>query len=448
MSWNASEPFNNYVDLPALSILTIIFLISFFGIQFTAFFSNILAVINTIVLLMLVIFGFVYGNTKNLTINTYNGGIHGIVKGASIILYAYMGFESSTCASTEAINASRDIPLSMLISLSLICVLYSSVSFSLNFMQNYTQIDKDAPFPTAFQSIRWMHVIASIGPVFSLTGTLLTSVFGFGRVIYTMANDGLFFKSLAIIHNKFKIPHLAFLFGYLFAIVLLIALNLKNLLGFADICGFLAYVLVSTALLVIRYCPSNQYKQINDSDDEYDDDDREEETLFSTPNRPALFLEEISEPLLSEFDDPELKISFNGRRRGEKKQKYFRFSDKLKQKKISITLIIFIFILNILLSGLFNYTQNYEGILLILLILSNLIVCFLLILFCEQTNDKHRISFKLPFVPFTAIASMALNIFLMMSSAFKDWIVFLVIVVAGLPIYFFYGLRNSKLSNS
>jgi amino acid transporter len=319
-------------------------------------------------------------------------------------------------------------------------------------MQNFTQIDKDAPFPTAFQSIKWMHVIASIGPVFSLTGTLLTSVFGFGRVIYSMAHDGLFFKSLAVIHSKFKIPHLAFLFGYIFATILLITINLKNLLGFADICGFSAYVLVSTALLVIRYCPTNQYEHIkgNDEEDVEEDDEEEEETVFSSQSRPTLFLEEISEPLLSEFDDPELKLSLSNQRRramrGPLRRKYFRFHDKLKQKKFSITLIIFIFTLNIVLSGLFNYTKNYEGILLVLLVLSNLIVCFLLILFCEQTSDKNKISFKLPFVPFIPISSMALNIFLMMSSAFKDWIVFLVIVLTGLPIYFFYGLRNSKLS--
>ena len=367
-----------------------------------------------------------------------------------------MGFESSTCATTEAKNPSRDIPLSMLISLSLICFLYSSVSFSLNYMQNYTEIDKDAPFPTAFKNIKWMHIVASVGPVFSLTGTLLTSVFGFGRVIYAMANDGLFFKSLSIVHKKFKIPHLAFLFGYVFAIILLITLNLKNLLGFADICGFLAYVLVSTALLVIRYCPANQYTEldelddgdINVSDDEKNEED-DEETVFNA--RPTLLLEEISEPLLSEFDLPEIDSTSSHQRRSlrsssSKKEKYFRFSDKMKQKKFSIFLIIFIFILNVLLSGLFNYTQNYEGILLFLLILSNLVVCFLLILFCKQTTDKHKIAFKLPFVPFLPIASMALNIFLMMSSAFKDWIVFFTVVLTGLPIYFCYGVHNSKLS--
>ena len=439
LNWNASEPFNNYIDLPAITILIIVFIISFFGIEFTAFFSNILAVVNTLVLSTLTIFGFIYGKSQNLLQNPYQNGVHGIVKGAGIILYAYMGFESSTCATTEAKNPSRDVPLSMIISLSLICVLYSSVSFSLNFMQNYTEIDKNAPFPTAFQNIKWMHTVASIGPVFSLTGTLLTSVFGFGRVIYAMANDGLFFKSLSIVHKKFKIPHFAFLFGFIFAVILLITLDLKDLLGFADICGFLAYVLVSTALLVVRYSPTSERFQVINEDEE--EEEEEEETVFM--DRRTLLLEEISEPLLSEFDDPELKISSRRRQREPNKKRCFRYS---KQKKLSSIIIIFVFILNIFLSGLFNYTKNFEVLLIVLIVLFNLIASFLLILFCEQVQDQQKIAFKLPFVPFLPIASMSLNIFLMMSSAFKDWIVFFTIVIIGFPIYFFYGIRNSKLA--
>ncbi len=387
---------------------------------------------------ILTIFGFIYGSYKNLTVKPYQNGIHGVVKGASIILYAYIGFESSTCAITEAKNPSRDVPLSMLISLSLVCVLYSTVSFSLNFMQNYSEINIDAPFPVAFKDFKWMHIIASVGPVFSLTGTLLTSVFGFGRIIYAMANDGLFFKILAKIHKKYKVPHFALIFGFVFSVLLIITLDLKDLLGFADICGFLSYVLVSTALLVVRYCPVKDHFIESESEEEV-------ETVFI--ERRTLLLEEINEPLLSEFDDPDINVSVRRSRTIKSKKKYWRFQNKKIQEKFAINVIFLIFILNIFLSGLFNYTKNFDSLITISLFLCNIVACAVLVLFCEQINDKkQKIAFKLPMVPLIPIVSMALNIFLMMSSAYKDWIVFFSIVILGLPIYFFYGIQNSKLS--
>jgi amino acid transporter len=81
LHWNASEPFTNYVDLPAIGLQIIFFIIAYFGVKYTVLLSNVLAFAKIILLLFIIICSFVFGSTKNLTAVEYKNGINGIIQG-------------------------------------------------------------------------------------------------------------------------------------------------------------------------------------------------------------------------------------------------------------------------------------------------------------------------------------------------------------------------------
>ena len=120
-------------------------------------FNNILAVLNISLLIVITIAGFVYGSFSNLTKTPYTNGFEGIVQSASIVIYAVTGFESSTYAINEAKKPSRNVPLSMIISLSIISFCYCGSSFALNMMQPFDEFDLHASYPTAFKNVKFMY---------------------------------------------------------------------------------------------------------------------------------------------------------------------------------------------------------------------------------------------------------------------------------------------------
>ena len=141
------------------------------------------------------------------------------------------GFESSTYAINECKNPARNVPLSMIISLSLISFVYCGSSFALNMMQPFDEFDLHASYPTAFKNVPFMYWLCSIGPIISLTGTLLISIFTIARTAYAMAVDGLFFKVLANVNKKTEIPDYATVTSLVFSVILVVLIDIQSLIG-------------------------------------------------------------------------------------------------------------------------------------------------------------------------------------------------------------------------
>ncbi len=151
--WDLGEPFSSRVDVPALVLITLLFVIASVGIRFISFFNNFLAVLNLFLLTFIIVTGLIFGSVKNLTSTTYANGVDGVLHGSTLVLYSYLGFETSTAAIAEAKNPRKNVPISMIISLSIICMLYSLTSLSLNLVVPFDQIDTAAPFPIAFKHL-------------------------------------------------------------------------------------------------------------------------------------------------------------------------------------------------------------------------------------------------------------------------------------------------------
>ncbi len=140
-----------------------------------------------------------------------DGGGHplGMLAGAAIIFFAYIGFDSVSTHAEEARNPQRDVPIGIMTSLILCTVLYIAVAAVLTGMVPYDQIDIDAPVADAFRQVGlpWAQFVISFGALAGITSVLLVLMLSQPRVLLAMARDGLLPESFfGAVHPRFRTP--------------------------------------------------------------------------------------------------------------------------------------------------------------------------------------------------------------------------------------------------
>lgn len=182
-------------------------------------------------------------------------GIAGVMSGAATCFYGFVGFDCVATTGEEAINPQRNIPLSILISLTTVFLTYCGISIVLTMMWPYYLQNPEAPFPHVFQEIGLIYIkwIVTIGALAALCTALLGAMFPLPRIIYSMAADGLIFKGLSRIHPKTKTPVNATIVSGLVSAVMGLMLNLKQLVDMMSIGTLIAYSIVAICVVVLRY---------------------------------------------------------------------------------------------------------------------------------------------------------------------------------------------------
>ena len=262
------------VDLPAVVVAFGVTVVLVKGIRESASFNTAMVIVKLAVVLFVIVVGSFYVNPDNWTPfapygltgisffghtvagQTGAGGEPlGMLAGASVIFFAYIGFDSVSTHSEEAKNPSRDVPIGIIASLVICTVLYILVSAVLTGMVKYDQIDINAPVPSAFAAVGMKsgQLLVSLGALAGITSVLLVLMLSQPRVMLAMARDGLvpahFFGA---VHPKFCTPwkssiltgaFVALLGGFLPLRILAELVNIGTLLAFAIVCG---------AVLVLR----------------------------------------------------------------------------------------------------------------------------------------------------------------------------------------------------
>ena len=140
--------------------------------------------------------------------NSSRYGLGGVIHGAAVIFFAYLGFEAVSTAGAESRNPARDMPIGILGSLVICTVLYIATSAVLVGIVPYASLDNPAPIATAVNQIGlpWFAILVKIGAIAGLSSVMLVLLYGQTRIFYTMSRDGLLPASLAIVHKRFKTP--------------------------------------------------------------------------------------------------------------------------------------------------------------------------------------------------------------------------------------------------
>ena len=180
----------------------------------------------------------------------------GMMAGAAIIFFAYIGFDSVSTHTEEAKNPQRDVPIGIIVSLVLCTVLYIGVVAVLTGMVKYDQLDINAPVSVAFKQkgLGWAEGIVAAAGVAGITSVLLVMMLSGPRVFLAMARDGLVPKSIfGAVHPKFRTPWKSTILIGVFITALAGIAPIDFLLHLTNIGTLLAFVIVCAAVLVMRH---------------------------------------------------------------------------------------------------------------------------------------------------------------------------------------------------
>jgi basic amino acid/polyamine antiporter, APA family len=262
------------IDLPALLIAALLTAILVAGIRQSAAFNLFMVVVKLAVVLLILAIGVFYVDARNwqpfapygfagvslfgktlLGQHGPGGEPLGMLAGAAIVFYAYIGFDSVSTHAEEARQPSRDVPIGIIGSLALCTILYIAVAAVITGMVPYQQIDIDAPIAKAFSHVGlpWAHALISLGALTGITSVLMVLMLSQPRIMLAMARDGLLPTNFfGAVHPRFRTPWKATILtgttvGFTGAL-----LPLRMLAELVNIGTLLAFVIVCAAVLIMR----------------------------------------------------------------------------------------------------------------------------------------------------------------------------------------------------
>jgi amino acid transporter len=207
----------SYFNLPAVFITLAVTMLLVLGVSESATVNNIIVAIKVTVIIAFIAVGAFFVNTANWhpfipepTGVENQFGFDGVIRAATIVFFAYIGFEAVSTAGQEARNPRKDMPIGILGSLIICTVLYMLTAAVLTGVVSFTKLNVAAPVATAVDSFGpewgWLAKCIKIGAIAGLSSVVLVLMFGQTRVFYSMSRDGLMPRALAKVHPKFKTP--------------------------------------------------------------------------------------------------------------------------------------------------------------------------------------------------------------------------------------------------
>jgi basic amino acid/polyamine antiporter, APA family len=243
-----------FFNLPAFGIVALITVVLVIGIRESSAFNAVMVAIKIVILLFFIIVGAFYVKPENWHPFAPNGW-KGIMTGAALVFFAYIGFDAISTAAEETKNPQKDLPIGIIASLIITTILYIAVAIVLTGMIHYSELNVPEPLAKAFSVIglNWAAGIVSFGAVVSTTAVLLVFQLGQPRIFFSMARDGLLPQWFAKIHPKFKTPYVTTILTGVFVAIPAAFADIGEAAELTNIGTLFAFVLTSAGVLVLRY---------------------------------------------------------------------------------------------------------------------------------------------------------------------------------------------------
>lgn len=327
-------------------------------------------------------------------------GFSGVATGTASCFYGFVGFDAIATTSEEAINPQKNIPKAIIFSLTIICVVYLSISGFITLNFPYFAMDPINPFASAFgwHGFGWIANFLRVGAIAALFASLIGGMIPMPRILYNMAEDGLVYEWAARVDPKTKIPKNATIIATLVAALLAAIFDLDVLVDFMSIGTLAAYAIVAMCVLVLRYRP--------DASDE------------GKPNTPTVEQGNRAEKLVFILSC----AMFFG----------FAIAEKIVLGKTFVNMV----------------GEGLSGkVYWVLMALVLLTTVYCVVVFSGMKESQKDISFKTPLLPYVPVITMILNLYMMASLEVGIWWKLFVWLAVGFFIYFTYGVKNSKEAN-
>jgi APA family basic amino acid/polyamine antiporter len=252
----------SYFNLPAAFIVVLITTLLIIGIRESANFNSLIVMVKLGVVVLFIVVGALYVNRaywhpflppNQGTFGEF--GLTGVLRGAGVIFFAYIGFDAVSTAAQEARNPERDMPIGILGSLGICTVLYIAVVLVLTGLRPFQQLNVPDPLALAIDSTparMWLSPIVKIGALLGTTAVILVMMLGQTRVFYSMAHDGLLPPAFGHIHARFRTPYKSTALTGACVAVAGGLLPLRIVGELVSIGTLLAFVIVSASVMVMR----------------------------------------------------------------------------------------------------------------------------------------------------------------------------------------------------
>ncbi|MEO8657137.1 MAG: amino acid permease [Bryobacteraceae bacterium] len=243
----------SYFNLPAFLILMVLSWILVLGVKEGAVSNNIMVLIKIVAIGI-----FVFGASRAIKPGLWHpfapNGFSGIISGAAIVFFTYIGFDSVSTAAEECKNPARDMPIGIVGTLIICTVLYVSVCVVLTGIVDYRTLANDAPVANALKAIgydnlrRWV----TVGALFGMLSSLLVFQYGQARIWFAMSRDKLLPGLFSRVHKKHRTPHVS---TWIAGLVVGIPAGIWDIGTFAELSNIgtlFAFALVSAGVIVLR----------------------------------------------------------------------------------------------------------------------------------------------------------------------------------------------------
>lgn len=249
------------INLPALFIVIVCIYLLYIGIQESAKMAAAMVVIKLIVIIGFIILGAFYVKPDNWVPFTPNG-LTGVVMGAFLVFFAYMGFDMVATTAEETKNPSRDLPIGIIGSLIICTIVYILVAAVLTGMVKWDQIDTHSPIATAMAQVglNWVSGIISIGAVAGLSSVILVQIMAVTRILFAMSRDGLLPKVFSKIHPKFSTPHVITVVVGSFIAIATLFIDINKAAELCNIGTLTAFTVVCAGIVILRIIEPTRHR--------------------------------------------------------------------------------------------------------------------------------------------------------------------------------------------
>lgn len=251
------------INLPAVLIVAAMSALCYIGIRETAGATNFMVALKVGVIVIFVVAGLKFISPANwhpyIPRNTGEFGHFGwtgVLQGAGIIFFSYVGFDTASTTALEARNPQRDLPIGIIGTLVVSTVLYIAMATVVTGMVPYFKLNDAEPVAVALDAhaaLSWLGVFLKLGIIAGMTSVILTSLLGQPRILLSMADDGLLPSVMSRCHPRFKTPHVATFVTGIGAALIAGVFPLDVLADLISMGILLAFAVVCIGVLVMRY---------------------------------------------------------------------------------------------------------------------------------------------------------------------------------------------------
>ncbi|XP_073286797.1 cationic amino acid transporter 2, vacuolar-like [Primulina huaijiensis] len=384
-------------------------------------------------------------------------GANGMLAGASTVFFAYIGFDAVASTAEEVKNPQRDLPLGIGLSLSLCCTLYMLVSAIIVGLVPYYALDPDTPISSAFASrgVKWAAYIIAVGACTALCSTLMGSILPQPRILMAMARDGLLPSFFSDVNKSTQVPVKSTVVTGLLSGVLAFFMDVDQLSGMVSVGTLLAFTMVAISVLILRYVPPDKVPLLAHFQEAIDS----VSLRYSNNNCPGnadvehtkdhAISPESSVPLLA---DKEISVEYPFLEKAVKKFKFI-LSEGNRRKIAGWSILLTCVGVLVLTSAASTMSLNSSLRYALCGIGGFLLLSGLVSLTCMDQDDArhsfgHTGGFICPFIPLLPIASILINVYLLINLGSATWIRVSVWLAVGVFIYIFYGRKHSSLQDA